>query len=269
MTFMHQHFTSPLGMADFCTESQVGYDKTLLYYGYDDYSKSTHGIELLRTNDVSQAAVQRALAMLDKFGDRLEIPSPVYAPAMVGAFPHVPAFVAGQPEDMWAQFPVYNDKVPIRVYVGLTSSWNITDEQLLMRGVTIAAFALAMQNVRPVYLTPYVSCGEHYGDVGSILSWDLTSPFVMSQLIANMSDSLISRHAGIPAMIALNREVRSSSVPHHPYASNVERMTRALDADPDKDIVLLPIISNDPLLRDPIGWIKNQIARYTNQEAAS
>jgi len=69
----------------------------------------------------------------------------------VGSYPNVPAFVQGRPDSMWGA----GEDIglgPVRLFVGIGCQSGVSHEQMLKRGIAIAALAYAMQSVRPVEL---------------------------------------------------------------------------------------------------------------------
>ncbi len=233
-----------------------------------DKGKFSHmiykGINMLKYGD--ETGLDQAQAMIDKFTEELTVPAKQWSHSMAGSHPDVPAYLSGEPENMWNLTYVPSDRSPLRVWVGLTGTWSVSDDQLLKRGIALAAFALALVNKRPVYITPYVN-GHNYGDHGrkqahSIVSWDIsTSPVVLSQLMSNLSRPEISRYVGLPTT-----RLSDTRIPYEiPFASlRREHIEHILGPD---DLFVPPIQSSDPLLNDPIKWVKEQLAKYGDEDA--
>jgi hypothetical protein len=157
-----------------------------------------------------------------------------------------------------------SDRTPLRIWVGLTSSAGVTREELTKRGVTLAAFALAVSEKRPVYITPYVVNSSYRGrGADTFLSWDIqTSPIVLSELMGCLSSPEVTRYAGLAATYRINPGCNGQ----WPSIYNDERkMREVLGANPD-DLYLPSIHLYDPLLADPIGWLHTNVAKYTDPD---
>jgi hypothetical protein len=143
---------------------------------------------------------------------------------------------------MWIQDTTTHDRSPLRVWLGVTSDWSITEDQLRRRGIALAAFAIAMSEVRPVIITCWVNRGEYASDnvygyrrrspapapaslKGALISWDIkSSPLVLAQLLASTADPLITRHVGLPACTLLNPELTTQA--HRSTHTSTPRTTQ-------------------------------------------
>lgn len=265
----HRHFESTaeyvLWLESHSKSDLINADCTDSFYRHErlDTSEYSHmifaGIDMLKRGN--EAGLDQTQAMVDKFTEELAVSSPVWVRDIAGYHPDVPAYLAGEPESMWNIDYIQSDRSPLRVWIGLTGTWSVSDDQLLERGIALAAFALALVNKRPVYITPYVN-GHTYGDRGrsvqhSIVSWDIqTSPVVLSQLMANLSRPEISRYTGLPTT-RLNDDRVPRSIPF----GYLERKHIEHILAPD-DLFIPPVKSSDLLLNNPIKWVKEQLVKY-------
>jgi hypothetical protein len=275
VTLMQKHFTSPREYAKWLRTHGVGLGNlgSYAYYGGTEAKVNTRalqGIELLDKG--SEKHVSEARKLLSKLMLQVETPTKVWRHDVVGYFPDVPTALAGDPEAMWIQDTTTHDRSPLRVWLGVSSSASVTEDQLRHRGIALAAFAIAMSEVRPVIITCWVHRGEHSShagvEKGALISWDIkSSPLVLAQLLASTADPLITRHVGIPACTLLNPELTNPGAPFHPYlyARNHEGIRTLLGCAP-ADLYLPMIAGNDPLLNDPIGWVCTNVAHYSNTD---
>jgi hypothetical protein len=278
VTLMQKHFTSPREYARWLRTHDVGIGNLGAYAYYDHgpqmNARSLQGLDLLDKG--SEKHVPEARKLLSKLMLQVETPTKVWRHDVVGYFPDVPTALAGDPEAMWIQDTTTYDRSPLRVWLGVTSDWSITEDQLRRRGIALAAFAIAMSEVRPVIITCWVNRGEYIysqrsrvGDEkGALISWDIkSSPLVLAQLLASTADPRITRHVGIPACTLLNPELTHPGAPFHPYqyARNHTGMRTALGCAPD-DLYLPMIERDDPLLSDPVGWVRTNVAHYSNTD---
>lgn len=260
MTIIHKHFTSTTEYAAWATQALASSGRRF-YYSRDDPSQANAGLALLTRGDDTH--VSEAQALIDQLSLSIEAPQLVWQHAVAGCFPDMPAYWAGEPEHMWTRTPVLSDRSPLRVWLGVTSTWNVTEAQLRKRGITLAAFVIAMAEVRPVYVTPFVSIDNRRPDQQGIISWDIRSaPLVLAELLASVADPLITRHLAIPSCFLANPELDLPSGPFHAikrdHLSNIA---------PD-DLYIPHIHSRDPLLDSPIKWLKDNIAKYGDPDAA-
>jgi hypothetical protein len=295
VTLMQKHFTSPREYAKWLRTHPTGLGDHLVgvgklpsyaYYGGAEAKINTRalqGVELLDKG--SEKHVPEARKLLSKLMLQVETPTKAWRHDVVGYFPDVPTALAGDPEAMWIQDTTTHDRSPLRVWLGVTSDWSITEDQLRRRGIALAAFAIAMSEVRPVIITCWINRGEYASDnvygyrrrspapapvslKGALISWDIkSSPLVLAQLLASTADPLITRHVGLPACTLLNPELTHPGAPFHPYqyAKNHAAMRAALGCA-SADLYLPMIERDDPLLSDPVGWVRTNVAHYSNPD---
>jgi len=101
----------------------------------------------------------RAKALTATLGVELDMPAPHWMPAVAGAFPNVPAFLAGEHESMLALADDTDDKTPVRIWASITSSYDVEPAALEKRGAAILALVMLLIRTRPVELFIY-----HEGD---------------------------------------------------------------------------------------------------------
>lgn len=257
-----KHFTSPRALATWMRAERLTTAwRPLFGSSYAAQPAALDGIRILESG--SDANVQAAKDLLTKFQENVEVPSHKWETRMVGAFPNVPAFLAGEPETMWAREEITSDRSPLRIWMGLTSSAGITPAQLTQRGCVLAAFAIALSEKRPVYISPYVNNSDGYTQ-HALVSWDIhTSPLVLAELLGCVSSSQVTRNAGLLATYLLNPQ---TSGHWSKYEESETEMRRRLNAAP-ADMYLPPIHLYDPMLADPIKWLQENIARYGSDDA--
>lgn len=207
MEITHKHFSSPRSLADWLESEIKGFAQDNRGYTYlERYRDSiTEGIELLRRGDTS--IVPRAEKISREL--MLQIPRPVrvWDMAVAGAFPSVPAYLAGEPENMYHQSEEITDKSPIRLWINLTASVTIKAEGLVNRGAALSAVAMAMSDMRPVIISPFVQLTDF--SRMALVSWDLcASPLVLSEL-ASISLPSVTRYAGVASCYAVVPQLQS------------------------------------------------------------
>lgn len=75
---------------------------------------------------------------------------PTWEADIAGAFPDVPAFLAGDPQAMRRMANQVSDTRPIRIFVGMASSCTFSHVQLARRGALVSALALQLSKTRTV-----------------------------------------------------------------------------------------------------------------------
>lgn len=258
----HKHFAN---VAEYARWARFALGGTKRHYITDHWPERVPaGIDTL-TNGRDDL-VSRAESVMDKLAAELpETVRPMWESSVAGAFANVPAFLMGRPDSMWRMNRVAREDAPIRIWIGVSSSYGIDEDKLLERGIALMAFAMAMSETRTVLLTPYW-CGQtdkHIGDEHCV-SWDLqTSPFVLSELAASLADANVTRYLGLFAGNVLSG-CGVTGWRHVPHVNrhDDEASMRARLGCADEDIWLGPIHLYDPLLTDPVAWIKDKLAQY-------
>jgi hypothetical protein len=215
------------------------------------------GISILEQGDESSA--REAAKYVSELNTAIDVPTKVWRHDVVGYFPDVPTALSGDPEAMWIQDKTRTDRTPLRVWVGLNSSSEISGKQLQQRGCVM------------VYITPYVARGcwdldsqaQSQGIHTGTVSWDVrTTPLVMAELLGSLTRQEVSRGVGHTACCILDPKQTGG---YNPLVSGEANMRQLLGCG-EQDLFLPQIHSHDELLRDPVGWLKAQVTHYTDQE---
>ena len=234
-------------------------ENNIIYFS--DRYDAMEGVTYLESGN--DRHVQTALDFMKELNENVEVLHTRWAPSVEGAFPDVPSYLANDPLSMWRSERTTSDTSPLRVWVGVSSSAGISERALVKRGCVLAAFAIALSEKRPVLITPFKTLGWFDRKTWSILSWDVTTgPLILADLMASVAEPLAFRHAGIMAG-QLHNPSTSPYCP--PVLTQPSTMRNLLGAQP-QDLYLEAIDLRDPMLSDPIGWLKEHIARYGSEE---
>lgn len=276
---INYHFKTAEGVAKWFNHQRT-INGTLDGYHDGNTHLATEGALMLLKG--TENNVSMAHSMMNDIVRHVETPAPEWQLSVAGAFPDVVAYNAGLPENMWTMVPTNTNKAPLHVWIGLSSEWNITNEQLAMRGAALAAFALAMTNVRPVVITPFVALSGHDYSGGwrsrrrnrdykvpehrnCIISWQIpTSPLVLSELMT-ISCAEVTRYFGIEACQQVFGKVANDDGSFHDDSWYEDKMRAHLQCKPD-DLYLKQILSTDRYLSDPVGWVNEMVTRFTSGE---
>ena len=171
----------------------------------------------------------------------------------VGSYPNVPAFVQGRPDSMWGSGEDLG-LGPVRLFVGIGCQAGVSHEQMLKRGIAIAALAYAMQSVRPVELwICYMSRGRN-GRNHMIFQCRLA--------IAPLDLSLVSVAV---AATGIGRRVLRFGKSFHEYGAYSKVSAKAAFQLGPEDLYFPNVVPGDlaKLDADPLAFI---LAQVENQE---
>lgn len=183
---------------------------------------------------------------------------------VVGAFPNVPAFLAGQPMNMRRKAPRESEAAPIAIICDTTSSAGIPAENMAKRGAAMVALARALAGRRPVEL--YASTGLD-ADMTRNAIWQFwrieTQPMDLSRaafLLGHPSATRVLQYH------VANRDYGYRGT--WPYGGNAIREDKyksiVMAALPHlTDCIVVPaVMVNDAAINEPVEWIKHMVALY-------
>lgn len=103
---------------------------------------------LLRTvyNGGQETNVQQARQVFEKIEAQLQMGKPCWEPSIAGAYPMVPEYLMGVPENMRVKRHVQSDTAPIKIWVPVTCSAGLDAKTLVPRGTALLALAMALTN---------------------------------------------------------------------------------------------------------------------------
>jgi hypothetical protein len=178
---------------------------------------------------------------------------------VVGAIPNVPAYLAGHPQCMRRRERTSKDTAPLTIYMNLTSSMAIHQNQILHRGVVMLAMARVLANVRPVELWVGTSMGDD--GVSCTAAWRIdTAPMDLARAAFHIAAPSMSRLFGYAMCEALVDKHIGGYL--HQRDVHFERLKNVAGWN---EVVIVPeILYSDPLTKDPVAWMKRELK--LNQE---
>jgi hypothetical protein len=207
--------------------------------------------------------VAAAEQMLDQLRDEIEIPRPQWTPSAYGAFPDVPAFLAGEIDCMRHMVADPSMTAPVRVYFDPTSSAALDAETLAKRGTAALALTMALAQIRPVELWTFSDIEAKGSDLALICVRLQTNPLMLSEACFALCNPGYAR--GLTYGLA---EVRVGFTGGWGFGENhmdtekrAAMMRQALRASP-QDIVIPGAHYADELVKDPLGFIRRELARF-------
>lgn len=183
---------------------------------------------------------------------------------VVGAVPNVPAMIAGLPQHMRRRQRTNKDTAPITIFMDLSSSMGIHKDQILERGVVMLALVRALMNIRSVEL--WVGTMLESGGQSGSVAWRIdTSPMDLARSGYHIADPAMSRLFGY-AMCETMTNCHLTSGPWK-YKERLEQLRQVAGWH---DLLLVPSIHiSDPLVRDPIGWLRGVLEKRAEQADAA
>lgn len=264
MVDKYNHFTGATSYMMWLEEQRKLNGPMPSFDGSLNLEETTTGMNIMLNGDETHVA--KAQAIVDKLSLEIETPKREWYREVYGYYPDIPAYIQGQPQNMWMQRRTNDERTPIHLYVGLTSSAMIPNSKLIERGAAIAAFCMAMANIRPVIITPFVCLSSTSRSRNMLISWNIsTQPMVLSEVMS-LTRPEVTRYIGIEACRHQFGQVAARDPGFHRDSWDEAKMREHLGASPD-DLYLPPIYGNDPLLDDPVRWIQENVAKFTSGEA--
>jgi hypothetical protein len=221
-------------------------------------------------NDALVALAQETLSKIESGG--LNTQRAEWLPSACGAYPCVPEAIAGRPDPMRRRMDTEGERHPIRVIMDTTSSAGIDARDLEKRGAAVLAFVMALAQERPVELwqiTTLDAHGSRRGFSGLMVRLP-TAPMHLGICAHLLTSQVWTRNLGYGW---LGQEAKAGGAwawgdppQNSAQQERYDRLTRAaLDMDP-QDVFVQPIVLSDPLTKDPVGWINNQLARIRGMQ---
>jgi hypothetical protein len=195
MTPLNKHgqiiFDSP---AELASISKHAINSGAYFTNDESWTGETLADALKSTQEGSTKHVAAAEKLLEKITADLDLTRTEWQHDVAGAFPDVPAFLAGQPDCMVRRVQTISERAPLRVWVDVSSSGNIDVETLTQRG--IAALALVMQLIRQgraVELMTFTSLNGRTGNQSAICCRMVTAPIDIASVSYCLTSSGFSR----------------------------------------------------------------------------
>jgi hypothetical protein len=180
-----------------------------------------------------------------------------WAPAPVGAYPIVPAYLANHPDSMARKVETCNKREPVTIWFSPSVSSGISAADAKRRSVAVLALVLAMQQVRPVKVKLYTARaqGNHTIDIR-------TDPMVLSEAAHMLTSVSVLRR--LTFSVSGNYGFRGKWAKWFLDAKDNDAQVQAvirekLGAAPD-DIVIPPVHSG----RGDWRHMVNQSAQWIN-----
>ena len=217
-------------------------------------------LERARHGDAS--LVPNAEKLIDALSVSIDIPEREIIADVAGGWPSVPDFIAGHPDCMRRRIAVESESSPVAIWVLVTASYSVTPAELEQRGTAILALCMALSRMRPIELN-IVSVDTARNGTESVV----TAPVNTTPLdIATAAYALTS--AGFFRGLCFGLATKLHGITGRwPRAYKTDRaaylkgLLARLGGDTERDLIIPGAYSGDPLLDDPVAWVKAQVAK--------
>lgn len=198
--------------------------------------------------------------------ENLTVPSSHWEPSVAGAFPVVPAFLANDPESMMRLAPASSSRAPIRIFVDLTSSADVSHEQLKRRGIALLAFAMIVSQERPCEfrVATVLDAGQRGRNMSAVVFNIETMPLELATACHALTSQGITRGYGFDWLEEQAKAYGGWAWGSKPDAK-YERLSRVAFGIGENDLYIAPMYSDDPF-KSPVDWIRKKLARFQERE---
>ncbi len=225
----------------------------------DKWAGGTWDNACLRAVHGDMELAEASDALLNKFD---VIPAPTarheIIDGVVGAFPNVPAYIAGQPLSMRRKVKRENEFQPIAIVVNLGATMTVAASDMQKRGIAVVALVRAIVTRRPVELWAGVaSYNRGISDTYGAFFQIETTPMDLARAAFLLSHPSVPRHLGYSILTKMGAD--------HSIPSIREGLGRVVkNAFPHvSDVITVPqLLGNDPMVTNPEAWIKAQVAAH-------
>lgn len=185
---------------------------------------------------------------------------------VVGAIPNVPAFLAGHPQCMRRRQRTMKESAPIAIYMDLTSSGGISARDVMRRGVALLALTRLLVEHRSVDLWVGSSLGGGRNGGSGTVAWHIdTRPLDLARAAFHIGCTGMSRGFGY----GLCNEVLGTggTWPFNNYTYHCRTAKARVEAILDQEVLYIPpIMLDDELTRDPVGWVRRTLTEVMGSE---
>jgi hypothetical protein len=237
------------GNQDSTWQGAETYDETLALCskGREDWAKIAEGVyDLLETGGIE-------LEMHTWQADR------------AGAFPIVPDYVAGIPENMRRKIITAADTAPMSVYLNIAASASYTADDMLKRGAACTALVMALQQHRAVSM--YLLAGINAGQDATFISIKIdTVPADLSQIAYLLGSASVFRKL----IFALGFQYGdyTGKWPFGTRGTDLQKeidQTREILGLEPQDLLIPGIHAADTSVKSPVNWIEGHLAKYKQE----
>lgn len=228
------------------------------------------GVTAQQAKDMARNGDASAIAASQEIMDKIEAEVPStgrqWDADVVGSRLVAGKLLAGDPRCMRRRRRVADESQPLTVVFDATSSGGISADDVRKRGIAVLALVQLLAARRPVTL--WVGGGLNKGDRNG--GWAFfkidTAPLDLLRAAHLVTHASVTR--GLLYSYLQEADGCGGGWPYNTVnASTREFHSIAAQAFPGSEVLALPAIHvADESVRDPIGWVRRELARYTGGE---
>jgi hypothetical protein len=188
---------------------------------------------------------------------------------VVGALPNIPAYLAGHPMQMRRKQRNMRDTAPLAIYMDLTSSAGIDAKDVQRRGTVLLALVRRLVEHRSVEL--WVGTGLGNSREGATVAWQIdTAPLDLARGAFRIASTAMARGFGYQAVHSFLK-MHSGGWPMGDFGVHLRTAEERLKPvfEGRELLYVPPIFLSDELTKDPVGWVKRVLAKYTGEAEAA
>lgn len=198
-----------------------------------------------------------------------------WVPSVCGAYPIVPEFLMGLPQNMRQRMPVEDMRAPVKICVEVTVSAGCERNTIVERGAAVAALAMRMSEERPtelhlLYAMKDTAQDAQYGELMTLVRMS-SSPLSLSHCVAVMADPSFCRMVQFAHMFGQTKSNGKTSIPWIGGVQTKERdklIRSAFNLTPHDVIVEGGHLTyQNEIVRDSIKWVHDQLERQRCMDA--
>lgn len=266
-TKLKNHVERFEGMTDFLSALPVETDK---FKGGDSW---TNGEKYTESRKLCFYGWQKSVTSAESMIDSIESAgiltrgTAAYRRDVAGAFPNVPAFLAGEPESMWRRDMIdaaLSEQAPMNIYLDVCCSGGITASQVEARGHAVIALVMALSERRPVELYLYSGMGND--DVAFIPVVKIeTKPLDIAAASYAIASSGFMRNLCFTYADMKSRALYGRNWQGHwawnlsprsePYRKQIQSALNITDSD----LIIYGGHLQESSIREPVKWVKEQL----------
>lgn len=259
------HFAETMGAHKYTQSKHHEGTRSGTSWTNDESFEESRKLALVGREDWAQKA-KDVYDLLETGGIELEIHQ--WGADRCGAFPIVPDYLAGIPENMRRRLTNQSDMAPVAIYADISASAAFGSSDLCKRGAAVLALTMALQQHRPVSLYLVSGLSKSYNTeqlesaAFTVMKCD-TIPMDLSQLaylfgsagfFRNLIFSFGEREFGFSGNWPWN--LHETGTP-----ANTERCKAILRLEP-QDLYIPGIHAEDESVQNPLAWVQSHLEHY-------
>lgn len=189
--------------------------------------------------------------------------APLWQSSVAGAYPCVPDYLNGMPENMRARVMTESDRAPVRLFVEVVVSAGISVETLRKRGAALAALAMRLSEERPVELHLLWGCRAGGKQVVGTVQVG-TAPVSAAEIAFMTADPKCIRNLAFVSIYAHTAKTNTGFIDWAlgtPTDKTRNEAIREALGCSEKD-VFLPggyLSEKDEMFTDPVAWVNKYL----------